>query len=203
MSDKPKRFSHLEFGERFRKQLKERQLEEKDIEEDLCKELDVSASVFRQWANGHTLPTCEKLYKLSKYFNVSTDYLLGISDYPLPMPGIGDQNKGLDESIKNSLSESFANALYYISLLPPQEEQAAAADRLYGLISSFQRMIMQSLEMRVGSRDLFRNFILFSSRYEEGQEQLRDHRETLIQLTLQKMKDPAKLQELLYGAPNE
>ena len=46
----------------------------------LAETFNVTKNTFRQWANGYCTPTVEKLIKLSEHFNVSTDYLLGLSD---------------------------------------------------------------------------------------------------------------------------
>jgi len=46
----------------------------------LAESLNVTKNTFRQWTNGNATPTVEKLIKLSEYFNVSSDYLLGLSD---------------------------------------------------------------------------------------------------------------------------
>ena len=74
MSDKSKRFSDLEFGKRFKELLKN--ADESELKRHLGVE---SASTFRQWTNGYTLPTSENLRKLAIYFDVSTDYLLGLT----------------------------------------------------------------------------------------------------------------------------
>lgn len=42
------------------------------------KEIGLSSGIISKWKNGG-VPTGETLIKLSKYFNVSVDYLLGIS----------------------------------------------------------------------------------------------------------------------------
>ena len=79
MLEQAKRFSEFKFGTRFRELLKTTDVSS------LAKELGISSeSTFRQWTNGYTLPTCENLYKLSKYFNVTTDYLLGLSEVSSP-----------------------------------------------------------------------------------------------------------------------
>lgn len=72
------KFSHVRFGERFKKLLQDTD------KEDLISVLEVSASAFRQWTNGYTLPTGDKLIKLANYFNVSTDYLLGLTKHKTP-----------------------------------------------------------------------------------------------------------------------
>ena len=72
MSDKSKRFSNLEFGDRFKSLLK--QTNEQALAENLGIQ---STSTFRQWTNGYTLPTCENLLKLSEFFGVTCDFILG------------------------------------------------------------------------------------------------------------------------------
>ena len=46
---------------------------------ELAKELGVTKQCVSNWENDNILPSIEMLIKLSKYFNVSTDYLLGLS----------------------------------------------------------------------------------------------------------------------------
>ncbi len=50
----------------------------------LAKELNVSQSMVDNWICGKTKPTFEGMVLLCKYFNVSADYLLGITDAPFP-----------------------------------------------------------------------------------------------------------------------
>ncbi|MCI8298745.1 MAG: helix-turn-helix transcriptional regulator [Lachnospiraceae bacterium] len=44
----------------------------------LAKELNVSKQTVSNWENDNILPSIEMLVKLSKFFSVSTDYLLGL-----------------------------------------------------------------------------------------------------------------------------
>ncbi len=44
------------------------------------KEIGLSSGIISKWKHGG-IPNGETLMKLAKYFNVSTDYLLGISPY--------------------------------------------------------------------------------------------------------------------------
>ena len=44
----------------------------------LAKELGVSKQCVSNWENDNILPSIDMLIKISKYFNVSTDYLLGL-----------------------------------------------------------------------------------------------------------------------------
>ena len=46
----------------------------------LAKILGISQQTIGSWETGRTSPDLETLVKIAKFFNVSTDYLLGISD---------------------------------------------------------------------------------------------------------------------------
>ena len=44
------------------------------------KDLGISDGLISDWKAGRSSPTAERLVKLAKYFGVTTDYLLGVSD---------------------------------------------------------------------------------------------------------------------------
>lgn len=46
----------------------------------LAKELKLSNASISYWETGKQEPSAEALFKLAKYFNVSADYLLGLTD---------------------------------------------------------------------------------------------------------------------------
>ena len=46
----------------------------------LGKELQVSDSTITRWENGLRVPSIEHLYNIAKYFNVTSDYLIGLED---------------------------------------------------------------------------------------------------------------------------
>ncbi|MDR1688314.1 MAG: helix-turn-helix domain-containing protein [Clostridiales bacterium] len=81
------------FASRFREQCR---VEEQD---DLADMLGVTKNTFRQWTNGNATPTIEKLIKLAKYFNVTTDFLLGLTDISSRNSTVQDfvNYSGLDE----------------------------------------------------------------------------------------------------------
>lgn len=54
---------------------------EKNIGQNLlAKELGLSNASISYWETGKQEPTAEAIFKLAKYFNVTADYLLGLSD---------------------------------------------------------------------------------------------------------------------------
>ena len=54
----------------------------KDI--DVVRELNLANGVIGQWRSKKSKPSTEAIVKLSKYFNVTTDYLLGLSEEKKP-----------------------------------------------------------------------------------------------------------------------
>ena len=46
------------------------------------KNAGLSNASFQAWKNGRSKPSSDSIVKLAKYFNVTTDYLLGLSDSP-------------------------------------------------------------------------------------------------------------------------
>ena len=52
---------------------------------ELTKELNMSNSLFTQWKKGLQKPSVDAIIKIANYFNVSTDYLLGINTKEKPL----------------------------------------------------------------------------------------------------------------------
>jgi len=48
----------------------------------LAKDIGVSMGHIGDWKSGRSSPTSERVVKLAKYFEVSADYLLGLTDDP-------------------------------------------------------------------------------------------------------------------------
>ena len=58
---------------------------------ELASKLGVTKQCVSNWENDNILPSIEMLIKIAKYFNVSTDYLLGISsENTLDVSGLTD-----------------------------------------------------------------------------------------------------------------
>jgi len=59
---------------------------------ELGKSLGVSKQCISNWENDNILPSIEMLIKIAKYFNVSTDYLLGLcSTSSINVDGLTDK----------------------------------------------------------------------------------------------------------------
>lgn len=64
------------FAERLSELRKERGLSQRA----LASETSISPSAIKQWENESRVPNAEAVVVLAKFFNVSTDYLLGLEN---------------------------------------------------------------------------------------------------------------------------
>ncbi len=65
----------------FSSRLKELRKEKKLSQYGLAKATGISQSAIARWELNKNEPTSSDLIKLSKFFNVNIEYLLGLSDY--------------------------------------------------------------------------------------------------------------------------
>lgn len=65
------------FAERLELLLKERSV----TKYKLAKDTGISKSVLSDYCKGNVQPTADVIIVIAKYFDVSTDFLLGLSDY--------------------------------------------------------------------------------------------------------------------------
>jgi len=204
MGGKEKKFDSFTFKERFKELL------ENTNEQELEKEIGVSASAFRQWTNGYTLPTSEKLMLLSRHFNVSTDYLLGLSEYHNEdeIKLVNEARKMLIDSLGMNpvdagkrLSQWFVNLLQSISKTTSSKERVVFIDYLISLLKAFTGMLEQSYEMRLGT-DWKREYIILQRYYDLSQEQLNAYRNDLLNTVLKARYNDTELHDLVFDSLN-
>ena len=66
---------------KFAERLKDLRIEKGIGQNKLAETLNLSNASISYWENCKQEPSASVIYKLSTYFNVSADYLLGISDW--------------------------------------------------------------------------------------------------------------------------
>lgn len=72
----------------------------------LAKELNVTRQAVSQYADGSVQPNIEKLVSIAAFFNVSTDYLVGLSDYEKRSTGdLTAADMGIDNDAALQLSK--------------------------------------------------------------------------------------------------
>ena len=64
------------FGVRVKQELKV----QGKLQKDLCEALKVKKSTLSEWLNGNNEPPMQTIVDIARFFNVSTDYLLGLED---------------------------------------------------------------------------------------------------------------------------
>jgi len=64
----------------FHEILKELRLEKNISQKQLSADIGISTSHYQSYEYGKTKPTIDNLIKFCEYFNVSADYLLGLSE---------------------------------------------------------------------------------------------------------------------------
>ncbi|MGT2896024.1 helix-turn-helix domain-containing protein [Streptococcus entericus] len=82
------------FTERLKTLRKEAGLTQKDMAE----KFSTSQPSYQQWESGKRTPNSDSLDKLANFFNVSTDYLLGNTDY----------KNSLEQDIEEAIQRSVA-----------------------------------------------------------------------------------------------
>lgn len=73
----------------------------------LAVDLGVDQASISSYECGKYLPTIEMLLKLSEYFGVSTDYLLGVSDVKTPLKFVVDDQSAYLLSIFENLPRNY------------------------------------------------------------------------------------------------
>lgn len=96
------------FAVRLRKLMNERKININSV----AKAVGITHQAITQYANGETQPNAEKIVKLAKHFDVSSDYLLGLSDVPSQDESVKSihEKTGLSEDAIAVLTDSRQNA---------------------------------------------------------------------------------------------
>lgn len=105
-------------GNIFAVRLKELMLQNKKKQSDLSELLNVTRQSIGQYCEGISLPPADKIVMIAKYFNVSTDYLLGISDTKTTDADLKAVCKytGLTEEAVKILNQNISNKLFGYAL---------------------------------------------------------------------------------------
>lgn len=106
-------------------------------QKELANKLNINPSTYRNYENGNREPDFETLINISKFFNVSTDFLLGQSDFrnyesfsqtKLEKPEIPDDEKQLLNSYRKLSSELKAEIRGEIKgILRTSQEQSSSS----------------------------------------------------------------------------
>ncbi len=91
----------------FKDRFKELRTSYKYTQNEIADIFDVSVQAVYNWEKGIFMPTIDSLIKLSEFFNVSTDYLLGIDNKKyLDVSGLSTRQVAHLQQIVNDLKEA-------------------------------------------------------------------------------------------------
>ena len=91
----------------FKDRFKELRTSYKYTQNEIAVIFDVSVQTVYNWEKGIFMPTIDSLIKLSEFFNVSTDYLLGIDNKKyLDVSGLSTRQVAHLQQIVNDLKEA-------------------------------------------------------------------------------------------------
>lgn len=102
-------------------------------QQSLAMKLNVNQTAISQWERGTTTPSASLLKQLSKLFNVSTDYLLGISD---DYHTYSWQDTDIMNEVKNNLDPIIKNIFQSIKESDDQTQKL-----IFDILIEFQSIL--------------------------------------------------------------
>lgn len=94
------KYTQVDLGDRFRDLRKNAKM----TQDDLAKKLNVTRSAVNGWEMGQSMPSYHYLMQLAHFYNVSTDYLLGIAnDEKIDISDLNNEDKEIIYSLVNRL----------------------------------------------------------------------------------------------------
>jgi len=143
----------MEFKDRFRELRQKNNITVQDI----AKTLGKSESAIRMWETDKSKPDADTLMILAKYFDCSTDFLLGLSDY----------SKNVD---KVEIEGTLKNASENLESIDDKEVLRLIVETIEGLTISFARMWREEDDTRLkfihNVRTVILNFEMVSTFHE-------------------------------------
>ena len=110
-------------------------------QDEVAKSLGISNKTLSKWELGTSEPNLEMLTKLSKYYNVSTDYILGIKNEEIITPEAVIRQQFQEETFKNAILKSYE--LSFEMLCSKHHGKIAEADK---------KIVVPSSEVGGGAR---------------------------------------------------
>ncbi|WP_083512079.1 helix-turn-helix domain-containing protein [Amphibacillus sediminis] len=117
----------------FRKRLRELREAKGFKQEYLAKALNISTSAYGYYEQGRNEPALETLIKLAQTFNVSTDYLLGLTDIPYTPAHIVAEDSSLYEAEQSAI-EALKRTKLLKEISKNPDANIAKIERLWGFI---------------------------------------------------------------------
>lgn len=129
----------------FAKRLKELRLNNGLTQKELAKSIEVGRTTISEYESGKIVPKQEGLLKIANHFNVSVDYLTGVSDDPATRKENASDLDALLNTVHYILLDEYGTPVTY------EGEQLSEKQKLIiaGLIEQLRDTIELMLHLRV------------------------------------------------------
>ena len=129
----------------FPKRLKELRLANGLTQKDLAKAIEVGRTTISEYESGKIVPKQEGLLKIANHFNVSVDYLTGVSNDPATRKQNASNLDALLNTVHYVLLDEYATPVTYEGKLLSEKQKLIIA----GLIDQLSDTIELMLQLNV------------------------------------------------------
>ena len=129
----------------FPKRLKELRLANGLTQKDLAKAIEVGRTTISEYESGKIVPKQEGLLKIANHFNVSVDYLTGVSNDPATRKQNASNLDALLNTVHYVLLDEYATTVTYEGKLLSEKQKLIIA----GLIDQLSDTIELMLQLNV------------------------------------------------------
>ena len=129
----------------FSKRLKELRLNNGLTQKELAKAIEVGRTTISEYESGKIVPKQEGLLRIANHFNVSVDYLTGVSDDPATRKQNASDLDALLNTVHYLLLDEYATPVTYEGKLLSEKQKLIIA----GLLDQLSDMIELMLQLDV------------------------------------------------------
>ena len=97
--------------------LKELRAQKKATQEDMAKLLNIKRQTYSAYERGVSFPDVIALTKIAEFFEVSTDYLLGINNVASENRSVSDETQYLIDTYSDLSKEELSKVIEYVDFL--------------------------------------------------------------------------------------
>ena len=126
---------------KFNERLKQLRLANGLTQKELAKSIEVGRTTISEYESGKIVPKQEGLLKLANYFNVSVDYLTGVSDEPATRKENTSDLDALLNTVHYLLLDEYSTSVTYEDKLLSEKQKLIIADLIEQLRDTIELMI--------------------------------------------------------------
>lgn len=125
----------------FPKRLKELRLANGLTQKDLANTIEVGRTTISEYESGKIVPKQEGLLKIANHFNVSVDYLTGVSDNPATRKENASDLDALLNTVHYILLDEYSTPVTYNDELLSEKQKLIIADLIEQLRDTIELML--------------------------------------------------------------